>query len=138
MSDDGTDRLLRSVARLNRWATRHADLELPPAQGRILGLLAELGTSRIGDLAIADHCSQPTMTTQVKRLESMELVTRRSDPEDARAWLVEVTPQGSAALARMREARSAAVQERLDGLSSRDRQVLDEAAAIMVRMVQTD
>jgi hypothetical protein len=51
--------LLRVIARINRWATRQADVRIPPAQGRLLAQIDELGPARIGDLARADHCSQP-------------------------------------------------------------------------------
>ena len=58
------------VARLNRLATQRAGLEVPYAQVRLLAQVEEQGPARISALAAADHCSQPTMTTQVQRLEA--------------------------------------------------------------------
>ncbi|MDE9366552.1 MarR family transcriptional regulator [Luteipulveratus sp. YIM 133132] len=129
------DELLSAVARLHRWATRNASLDLPTAQGRVLALVAELGPSRIGDLAAADHCSQPTMTTQVQRVEARGWVTREADPADARAWLVGITPEGRQALRTARAARGKAVQPLLDSLSREDAAVLERAAEIMHSMV---
>ena len=91
-TDDLADDLLRAAARLSRWANRHADLGLPWAQARVLALVDELGPARITALAAADDSSQPTMTTQVQRLEADGLVTRIPDPADGRGKLVTLTP----------------------------------------------
>src|SRR6476660_10135947 len=90
--------LLRSAARLSRWASRHASFDVPFAQARLLALLDELGPSRVSVLAAADHSSQPTITTQLQRLEASGWVHRGSDPDDARATLVSLSEDGRAAL----------------------------------------
>lgn len=129
------ERLMRTVSRLNRWATRMADLEVPPAQARLLALVLEIGPARIGDLATADHCSQPTMTTQVQRVERCGWVVRRPDPADARASLVEVTPEGRAVLERVGAARTKTLTASMDALTEHEEQVLDEAIEVMQRMI---
>jgi DNA-binding MarR family transcriptional regulator len=115
-TDALADELLRSAARLSRWASQHADLGLPYAQARVLALVDDLGAARITTLAEADHCSQPSMTAQVHRLEAYGLVARTPDPADARASLVGLTPDGAAALARLRRARGAALEPVLDAV----------------------
>lgn len=106
MNTDPGPRLLSSVARLNRWATRYAELPLPAAQARLLVLIEQLGSGRIGELAELDHCSQPTMTTQVQRLERAGLVSRRGDPTDGRATVISLTSEGTRVLAVARRERS--------------------------------
>ncbi|GGB31986.1 MarR family transcriptional regulator [Flexivirga endophytica] len=128
-------RLLGAVARLNRWATRHAELRIPPAQGRLLSLIDELGPARIGELANADHCSQPTMTTQVQRLEAAGWATRSADSNDARVALIELTGQGRAQLERLRAARAAALAPELARLSEQERQSLRSATEIILGIV---
>src|ERR1700732_2605108 len=86
--------LLGVVARLHRLASQRSPLPLPWAQARLLGTVDDRGPTRISDLAALDHCSQPTMTMQVRRLEDAGLVTRTTDPADARAGLIEITPAG--------------------------------------------
>jgi len=108
--------LLRSAARLTRWASRHASFEVPMAQARLLALLDELGPTRVSVLAEADHSSQPTMTTQVQRLEAAGWAQRVDDPDDARASLVSLTGEGHRALAQAREARLEVLSPALTGL----------------------
>ncbi|MER7073309.1 MarR family transcriptional regulator [Terrabacter sp. NPDC000476] len=110
--------LLRSAARLSRWASRHASFDVPFAQARLLALLDELGPSRVSVLAAADHSSQPTTTNQLQRLEAAGWVHRASDPDDARASVVSLSDEGHAALESVRRARLAVlspVLDRLDG-----------------------
>jgi DNA-binding MarR family transcriptional regulator len=123
--------LLSVIARLNRWATRQADLSLPPAQGRLLAQIDELGTARIGDLARADHCSQPTMTTQVQRLEERGWVSREQDPADARAVLISLTEQGRELLAYVRRRRAQVLAPYLDDLDDTERARIEDAVDVL-------
>ncbi|MCW2551957.1 MAG: transcriptional regulator [Mycobacterium sp.] len=123
--------LLSVVARLNRLATQRVKLELPYAQARLLSTIEDQGTARISDLAAFDHCSQPTMTTQVRRLEDAGLVSRITDPADARAVLISITPQGRKALARVRADRGAIIDPYLERLDAADRESLTEAVRVM-------
>jgi DNA-binding MarR family transcriptional regulator len=123
--------LLSVVARLNRLATQRVRMPLPYAQARLLSAIDDQGAARISDLAALDHCSQPTMTTQVRRLEDAGLVSRTSDPADARAVLISITPEGTAALARVRADRGAVIDPYLERLDESDRQTLAEAVRVM-------
>lgn len=129
--------LLSAVARLQRWATRNARLPISPAQARLLAQIEELAPSRIGDLAKADHCSQPTMSTQIQRLEELGLVSRETDPADARAVLITMTPQGSDLLREMRASRASTVAPLLAGLSGDDRETLGKAVEILTRLIDS-
>lgn len=119
--------LLRIVAQLNRWATRHTVIDVPAAQVRVLALVEDLAPVRTTTLAAADSCSQPTMTQQVKRLERAGLVERTVDPDDARAALLRPSTSGSALLARTRRARAAALAAALESL---DPDPVDFGAAV--------
>src|SRR5699024_2661831 len=98
--------LLDVILRFNRWVTYHAEWTLPPYQARLLSQIDELGSARIGDLARGEHCSQPTMTTQVRRLESEGLLKRVDDPDDARAVQISLTEEGKRVLCNVRRARA--------------------------------
>ena len=127
--------LLTVVARLNRLASQRIRLPLPWAQARLLGTIEDRGSARISELAELDHCSQPTMTTQVRRLESAGLVARATDPEDARAVRIRITPEGSAMLARVRADRAAVIDPYVETLSDADREVLSAAVGALQRLV---
>jgi DNA-binding MarR family transcriptional regulator len=123
--------LLSVVARINRLATQRVRLQLPVAQARLLSMIEDQGAARISDLAALDHCSQPTMTTQVRRLEDAGLVSRTTDPLDARAVLISITPQGVAVLAEVRADRGAVIDPYLERLDEADRHILVDAVRVM-------
>src|SRR5271165_2708651 len=128
--------LLAVVARLNRLATQRIQMPLPAAQARLLATIEAHGEARIGDLAAVDHCSQPTMTTQVRRLEDAGLVTRTVDPCDARAVRIRITPEGMRTLNRVRADRAAVIEPQLAKLESADRQTLVDAVAVLRRVLE--
>lgn len=128
--------MLNVVARLNRLATQRSQMPLPAAQARLLSAVEERGEARISELAALDHCSQPTMTTQVRRLEDAGLVTRAIDPDDARAVLIRITPEGVSALSRVRVDRAAALDPLLLGLRPADRRLLTDAVDVLRHVLE--
>jgi len=128
--------LLYTVARINRLATQRINIKLPFAQARLLSAIEDQGTARISDLAELDHCSQPTMTTQVRKLEDAGLVSRAPDPSDARAVLITITPTGVAMLTQIRAARNAVIDPYLDRLGESDRQTLVDAVRVMRNLLE--
>jgi DNA-binding MarR family transcriptional regulator len=127
--------LLGVVARLNRLATQRTKPPLPWAQARLLSTIEIEGEARISDLAALDHCSQPTMTTQVRRLEDAGLVSRTIDPGDARAVLIRITPDGVRTLTRVRADRAAVIDPLLAQLGDADREVLGAAVEVVRRLL---
>jgi DNA-binding MarR family transcriptional regulator len=123
--------LLAVVARINRLATQRVRLQLPYAQARLLSTIEDQAAARISDLAALDHCSQPTMTAQVRRLEHAGLVSRITDPADARAVLISITPKGVDVLADVRADRGAVIDPYLERLDEADRQTLVDAVRVM-------
>ncbi|OBB56154.1 MarR family transcriptional regulator [Mycobacterium sp. 852013-51886_SCH5428379] len=131
--------LLSVVARLNRFATQRTKLPLPWAQARLLSTIEDRGAARISDLACLDHCSQPTMTTQVRRLEDAGLVSRTEDPLDGRAVLIRITKKGRQVLTEARIDRAAVIDPRLEKLTAEDRETLARAVEVIERVLtQTD
>ena len=128
--------LLSVVARLNRLATQRVKMQLPFAQARLLSTIEDQDAARISDLAAFDHCSQPTMTMQVRRLEDAGLVSRTADPGDARAVLIRITPKGSKTLMQVRVDRGAAVDPYLERLEPEDRQTLADAVVVLRRLLE--
>lgn len=128
--------LLRAAARLSRWASRLASFDVPFAQARLLALLDELGPARVSVLAEADHCSQPTMTTALQRLESAGWAQRVPDPSDARASLLSLTPAGRDTLEAIRSARAGVLSPTLTSLDEDEVERLRDAATVIEGLLQ--
>ncbi len=129
--------LLRSSARLSRWASRHASFDVPFAQARLLALLDELGPARVSALAAADHSSQPTITGQLQRLEAHGWARREQDPDDARASLMSLTDEGRGKLDSLRNARVAVLAPLLDELDDDGIDDLRTAVAVLGRLLDS-
>lgn len=99
------------AARLVRRVRRDQQL---PAGFRILSVLDEHGALGVTALAVADRCSQPTMSAAVAELAAQGLVTKSPDPRDARRSLVELSPEGREQLTRVRASYGATVAARVD------------------------
>lgn len=141
MTDDPNDlgaQLVSAIAKVNRWASKHSRMPIPSGQARLLSLVDAHSQARIGALAEADHCSQPTMTAQVKRLEAQGLLQRTEDATDGRASIISLTEEGRAMLADIRRARSAVMGDVLTELSEEDREVLSRANVLLRRIAAQD
>lgn len=126
--------LVTSAARLVRAVRRENELA---AGVRVLSLLDQLGPSGVSALALADRCSQPTMSALVKDLVGNGWVTKTTNPEDSRGQLVDLTTTGRAELARTRRTNAELVVARLAGstLTTAD---LATAVAVLRELTQTD
>jgi DNA-binding MarR family transcriptional regulator len=119
------------VGRLNRALTRAAPLEVPTARLRLLSLVDETGTATIGELATADHCSQPTMSAAVQALCDLGWAAKTLNPMDARSSLVALTDQGRSMLADARRRRAAVVAELFEAHATSDERDLATAVAVL-------
>jgi DNA-binding MarR family transcriptional regulator len=91
--------LVTHAARLVRAVRRELEL---PAGTRIISLLDEHGPLGITQLADLDRCSQPTMSAAVAQLVENGWVTRKPNPDDARATVVTMSDTGRDELLRVR------------------------------------
>jgi DNA-binding MarR family transcriptional regulator len=101
-----------------------------------LSALERLGSQRITALAERELVTQPAMTGLVQRLESGGLVTRDTDPDDARATLITITPAGVAAINERRHLHDEAIAARLATLSPADRDALASAATAIINLTE--
>ena len=101
----------------------------------VLGLLDDEGPVRISALATASGVTQPSMTELVGRLQREELVTRFTDPEDARATLVAITPRGRARRVKLQKSIHDRVVELLDMLPDKDQATLSLAMRVAAPLI---
>ncbi|WP_375425810.1 MarR family winged helix-turn-helix transcriptional regulator [uncultured Friedmanniella sp.] len=127
--------LISASARMVRWAPNAAPVTLSLAAGRLLARLNDKGPTRISELALAERCSQPTITNHVKRLEAAGLVDRTADPRDARAWMIALTPRGHEELRMLRHSLGTGLEPYLSQLSRRDLKALRDGVEVMRRLM---
>jgi len=118
-----------------RWVPKENGFGISLAAARLLARLHDAGPTRISDLALAEKCSQPTITNHVKRLEAAHLVDRTADPRDARAWMIKLTKKGYQQLSLMRASIGTSLEPYLATMSKRDIKALREGVEAMRRLM---
>ena len=99
--------LLRRSRAISARLAREVHPDLDGASYGLLALLQDAGPLRAGDLVARLGLDKSTVSRQVTSLVSLGLATRTPDPDDARAQVLAPSAEGSARLARIREARRA-------------------------------
>ena len=94
------------------------------------------GPARLTALAAAEGLSQPSMTQLIQRLERQCLVSRITDPEDARAALVFVTDAGQALLSRHKQHRRDRLALLLATLSAEEEATLSLATRVVLPIIE--
>ena len=138
MDDDlhalGED-LVTTSARILRWVPKSDTFTLSLAAARILARLNDNGPTRISELAVAERCSQPTITNHIKRMEAAGFVDRKVDERDARAWMIELTTRGEKELQVLRDSLGTGIEPYLAKMSRRDLKALREGVEAMRRLM---
>lgn len=131
--DDNIGTLLSQVARLMRRAfdisARREGVTRP--QWQVLSLLEFHAGINQGGLADLLEVEPITLGRMIDRMQDMQMVERRPDPADRRAWRLHLTPKGEAQLKRLRPYVDRTLAAALDGVTPEERDVLK---AVLVRM----
>jgi DNA-binding MarR family transcriptional regulator len=123
--------LLVASNRLVRLAAQATGSRTPSAVWRALGILETDGPMRVGELAAACRVTQPGMTRVLGQMVEEELVSRIADTADSRAWLIRITPEGSAELHAYRAQIGAALEPYFRDLDDADWRALERATELM-------
>lgn len=120
--------LLNDTARLFRRAfnARVRDSGITALQWRMLMYLRRNEGIRQGPLADIIEVEPITLSRMVDRLVEAELVERRADPCDRRAWQLYLTARAAPLLDGMRQTADALIDEASEGMSAADRETLSE------------
>ncbi len=120
-------RLRVAVLRLSRRLRKHELAGLTPSQLSTLSCVGKTGPVRLGDLAAAERIAPSTLTRLVSVLEDRGYLLRQPAPDDARAFLVTVTPAGREVLERIREEATSLLADILTTLPPEQLLALDAA-----------
>lgn len=131
-------RLRVAIARLSRRLRRHELAGLTPTQLAALSTVERSGPLRLGDLAAAEGIAPSTLTRLVAALEDLGYVQRCTDPRDARASTLAITPKGHETLERLREEGTALLTESLRLLTPEQRAALAAAVPALEQLAGPD
>jgi DNA-binding MarR family transcriptional regulator len=131
--DDALTRLVRHgmVPRTQAAIAARSGVQVERSTYVLLRRLAECGPVRLSDLAADLGLDVSTVSRQVGRLADRDLVRRAADPDDARAGLLALTPEGRDLLRRVRRGRHAWLADAIDDWSDDDR---DRLASLLDRL----
>lgn len=124
-----------ATMRLARRLRRELVSSCTESQYGVLAALVHIGPMAPGELADHQHVQAPSMTRTVAAMEDAGLVRRAKHPTDGRQVVVSVTSAGREVVGETKRRRNAWLNQGLERLSSDQRAVLAEAAAIMQGMV---
>ncbi|MCR2802100.1 MarR family transcriptional regulator [Microbacterium sp. zg-Y818] len=134
--------LLTSLTQLMaQWASltrqtvvaREAGLTIDAGDIRPIYTLGRVGPIRAGDLAADLRLTRPTMSKQLARLETAGLVTKSPDPDDGRASIVALSPEGERVFALLVQRGREMVDEAMRGWDAAER---GRFAALTSRFVE--
>ncbi len=112
------------LVRLLRQIRARSGHELTSSQSSVLARVEQCGPLRMGALADAEGMSPATISRLIDGLVQMDLIERIADPEDGRASLVRVSPEGDALLAEVRARGTLLLRAALNRLNPSEREVL--------------
>ena len=130
-------RLRVALARLSRRLRRHDVAGLTPTQLAALATVEQSGPLRLGDLAAAEGIAPSTLTRLVTALEDSGYVRRCTDPSDARASTLVITPYGHETLERIRSETTLVLAESLRSLTPIQRVTLASALPVLEQLAET-
>ena len=131
------DRLHSSAIHLLRLLRKEDDASGVTAPHlSVLSVLGFGGAKTLGELAAVEQVTPPSMTRLVRNLEAQELVERETDPDDRRVTRVRATKRGRKVLEDARARRLATLAGRLQRLERGEVDALEEAAALVERVVR--
>jgi DNA-binding MarR family transcriptional regulator len=125
--------LIGDTARLMRRAfdERVRTKGITRPQWRVLGLLSRFGGSTQVALAEMMDVEPITLGRMIDRLQEAELVERRADPADRRAWRVHLTPKGERNLDELRPTAISLFEDAVSGLNVAQQAELETMLNIM-------
>lgn len=128
---DAAARLRLVVARLHRILRHQSMGGLGLTELSCLALVNRLGPMPLGEIALRENLSAPTVTKTIARLDAKGYIDRLGDPSDRRVSLISLSPRGIALLEEVRSRRTAYLHQRLQQLDRSDLSTLLRALPIL-------
>ena len=142
MTDRSTDEpaLADVVARLRRALRRSVRVEVPfeavsVAQVELMQLLADSPGLRAREISDRLLLAPTTVSTLIGQLLTSDLIDRRPDPADRRAWQLHLTGDGKKQLRSWQQANRRVLDGAMAKLEAADRRAVRAALPALARLV---
>lgn len=117
------------LMKAHRSLMRHAErsfkvLEICLSDFVVLEMLLHKGPQKVNDIGRKVALTSGAITTAVDRLEQRELVARTFDPEDRRARVVTLTPNGETLIRKAYDSHMQRMEQATSGLNAAERNTL--------------
>lgn len=124
--EDNIGTLLAQVSRLMRRAfdVRARQIGVTRPQWQVLSLLSRHAGINQGGLADILEVEPITLGRMIDRLQDSQMVERRPDPSDRRAWRLHLTPKGEEQIERLKPFANETIEMSLEGVSQVERDQL--------------
>lgn len=132
--------LLREVARLYTRAQRvEADCcSTTPTQCHVLTELSRSGALPMNELGQRLLLEKSWVSRAVDGLVALALVSKRTNPDDARSWIIGLTPAGRRRVRDLNAALDRHAQALLAPLGEHDRETTQRALLLLLKVLRTD
>ena len=124
--EDNLGSMLAQVSRLMRRAfdEKAREIGVTRPQWQVLSLLVRYEGINQGGLADILEVEPITLGRMVDRLQEANLVERRPDPADRRAWRLHLTDKSRDLIEQLKPYAQETFEEALDGISTKERDLL--------------
>ena len=131
-------RVFSRIGRGLRYHTRAAreSLDITQSESELLRLLEHRPGLRVQDAALELGIASNSVSTLIKQLARAGLVERTTDPQDARAACLRLTPPATDWVRQVGNAREQAIERALLSLDESDRVLLEAAVPAMIRLAR--
>jgi DNA-binding MarR family transcriptional regulator len=131
------ERLRPVLLRLARELRKETEaLGVTGRQAALLWLVREHPGLTLGELAELERISAPSLSAHVDRLERAGLLARVRSNEDRRRVGLQLTPDGSSLLRRVRRRRTTWLAQRLAALGDGDLEAIDRAIGPLATLLE--
>jgi DNA-binding MarR family transcriptional regulator len=131
-------RLRMAVMRLHRRLRQHNVGGLTPSQASALASIDRLGTPTLGELAVCESISPPSMTRIVANLEDAGYVKRVVDQADRRVARLTLQASGKKVLQQNRSLKNAFLAQQLHRLDEGERVALGDLTVLLERLLEVE
>jgi DNA-binding MarR family transcriptional regulator len=123
-----------ALLRIQRQLRTRSGSDITPSQSSALSRIEQSGPVRLGSLADLEGTTAATMSRVIDSLADRQLIERVPDPEDGRASLVRLSPQGGELLHELRARYTEALRAALAELGEEEQRRVRQAIPVLERL----